>query len=180
MTTIRIAMILAGLALSCAGIAGAATDLRAQMPPAVFAKAGLDKLSAAELRVLERWLQGKRDVVSDGVQAGQVADPQASSPAPVPAPVAEAASAASFGEEHLAPRPQSRATKIRARIKGEFSGWSGKTLFRLDNGQVWRQRIGGRYRSKLEAPEVEVFKGRFGYYLKLVEGGRQVAVKRVK
>ncbi len=29
---------------------------------------------------------------------------------------------------------------IRAQIVGKFTGWSGKTLFRLTNGQFWMQR----------------------------------------
>lgn len=70
---------------------------------------------------------------------------------------------------------------ISARILGAFEGWDGETRFRLDNGQVWQQRVGGRYRVPARTnPEVEIERSRFGYYLKLVETGRTVGVHRVR
>ena len=33
-----------------------------------------------------------------------------------------------------------RFNKNQAKIVGDFSGWSGKTTFILDNGEVWQQR----------------------------------------
>lgn len=158
----------------------AAADLRERMSPEVFVDAGLEKLDAAELQVLERWLQDQ------GLATSKSSDGELAVPVPpaqrqqAPVVLKETAKTSDFGREHLAPAPQLEATKISARIQGEFSGWTGKTLFRLDNGQIWRQRIGGRYRTRAESPQVEVFKGRFGYYLKLLDGGRQVAVKRIK
>jgi hypothetical protein len=93
-----------------------------------------------------------------------------------------AAPVTEFGEEQLAkPIPAEVPTEINARLIGEFRGWDGKTVFRLDNGQVWRQRVGGSYRSpRLNDPEVQVTKGRYGYYLKIMKSGRSVGVKRIK
>lgn len=70
---------------------------------------------------------------------------------------------------------------VSARILGEFEGWDGDTRFRLDNGQVWQQRVGGRYRAPMRTnPEVEIERSRFGHYLKVVESGRMVGVHRIR
>lgn len=70
---------------------------------------------------------------------------------------------------------------VSARILGEFEGWDGDTRFRLDNGQVWQQRVGGRYRAPMRTnPEVEIEHSRFGHYLKVVETGRMVGVHRIR
>ncbi len=70
---------------------------------------------------------------------------------------------------------------VTTRIVGEFNGWSGKTVFRLENGQVWRQRLSGNYRYQATNPEVEVYRNWMGYYwLKIVETGKAVPVNRAK
>jgi hypothetical protein len=38
---------------------------------------------------------------------------------------------------------------VTSRIVGEFSGWSGKTRFVLENGQVFEQRRPGRWKITL-------------------------------
>ncbi len=70
---------------------------------------------------------------------------------------------------------------IKARIIGEFNGWDGDTVFKLDNGQVWRQRIKSRHDASMNSPEVVITKNWLGHYrLKIQETGRSVAVERVK
>ena len=69
---------------------------------------------------------------------------------------------------------------IHSRIRGEFNGWDGHTLFALENGQVWQQRVSGLYRYRANSPAVTVIKGRFGYYLIVDKTKRQVGVKRVQ
>ncbi len=155
------------------GLLAAETDLRQAMGEETFRASGLHRLSPAELDRLERWLD--RDPESRSPAASEAA-----AVPPVPAPSASSKPPLAIGDDQLAPEAVPLATRIRTRIRGEFEGWSGKTLFRLENGQIWRQRIGGRYRLRRTEPEVEVFKGRFGYYLKLLETGRQVGVRRVK
>jgi hypothetical protein len=43
-------------------------------------------------------------------------------------------------EELEAAKAQALTEPFDAMIVGNFSGWSGKSIFALDNGQVWRQR----------------------------------------
>ena len=67
------------------------------------------------------------------------------------------------------------------RIAGRFTGWDGDTIFRLDNGEVWQQRFGGKYRISLENPEVEITRNLLGYYeLKIVKTGRRIGVTRIE
>ena len=70
---------------------------------------------------------------------------------------------------------------LEARIVAPFSGWSGQTLFRLDNGQVWRQRIKGRYMFDGDDTRVVITRNFLGYYnLTLVSTGRSVGVEPVR
>ena len=70
---------------------------------------------------------------------------------------------------------------VRHRIVGPFHGWYGNTVFTLDNGEVWKQRLSDRYAISLENPEVEISKNLFGFYeLRVVKTGRKVGVTRVK
>lgn len=69
----------------------------------------------------------------------------------------------------------------RRRIVGPFRGWTGDTTFRLDNGEVWKQRLSGRYAVQLDSPEVEIYKNLVGFYeMRVVETGRRIGVSRVK
>lgn len=70
---------------------------------------------------------------------------------------------------------------VRSRIVGKFRGWDGDTTFTLDNGEVWKQRLAGRYAVNLDNPEVEIGKNLLGFYeMKIVETGRRVGVTRLK
>ena len=150
-----------------------ADTLKDRMSAEDFNAAGLDKLSEAELAHLTRWLDGERQPLTP---------PAAPAPAAPAAPEPELTAEERFGQEQLKAEPEPDVpTQINARIKDEFRGWDGKTVFRLDNGQVWQQRVGGRYRGKKRVdPQVVIEKGRFGYYLKLVEDGRSVGVRRLR
>lgn len=70
--------------------------------------------------------------------------------------------------------------EIVSRIVGDFTGWAGKTVFRLENGQVWEQRLNGRYRYKGPPnPEVKIDRNLFGYYrLTVLDTGRRVGVSQ--
>ena len=67
-----------------------------------------------------------------------------------------------------------------AEIVGPFSGWSGKTVFTLSNGQVWRQRNGSDYRHTAQGQTVAVKKNFMGYWtLTVLSSGRTVGVRRI-
>jgi len=70
---------------------------------------------------------------------------------------------------------------VRHRLVGPFKGWTGDTVFTLDNGEMWKQRLPGRYAASLENPEVEIYRNLFGFYeLRIVKTGQKVGVTRLK
>ena len=70
---------------------------------------------------------------------------------------------------------------IVANIKPPFKGWDGNTVFYLDNGQVWQQRLSGRVTYQGEDTAVEIKKNFLGFYkLHHLASGRSIGVSRVK
>ncbi len=171
--------LLAALLLGLLSLGAQAQDLRTTMSEAEFKAAGLDKLTPAELEYLSRWLEGRAPAPAAAAPATPAAPAVSTSPA---AAAPDASPEERFGREQVQREPEPDVPdQIVARLKGEFRGWDGKTVFRLDNGQVWQQRVGGKYRSRTYVdPEVVVEKGRFGYYLRLAGGGRSVGVRRLQ
>ena len=136
--------------------AGATADtLEQEMSSETFQKSGLHRLTEDELAYLNRYL-------------GRTAAPKEQQ----------------FGKEQLSRKRAAPvdgpADELKTTVKGEFTGWKGKTVFRLANGQIWQQRVSGRYRFRAENPAVTIERGRFGYYLTIDETGRKVGVKRLK
>lgn len=116
-----------------------------------FQQAGLKKLSAKEVAELNKWLTSYT-----ANEAPQLMQTSTS--------VRQAEQAVNASQ-----------------IDGGFKGWTGNTVFRLKNGQVWRQRIGGRYWYKAQNPAVEIEKNVMGFYqMKVVATGKAVGVSRVR
>ncbi len=64
---------------------------------------------------------------------------------------------------------------------GSFTGWTGDTVFPLENGQVWKQVESGRLVVRAERPLVTIRRGWFGaFYLKVEGSNKQIRVKRIK
>jgi hypothetical protein len=117
-----------------------------------FEKTGLNKLSKEELEALNNWL------------AAYTANE---------APVLKKTS------EEV--KKLARDEKIESHIVGKFNGWKGKTLFTLANGQVWKQRLSGKYYHRAENPSVEITKNRLGFYvMRVLDTGKTIGVKRIK
>lgn len=73
--------------------------------------------------------------------------------------------------------------KISSRISNDFDGWNGRTVFRLENGQVWVQKNVNSTMSWRGSshPIVTIKRKAFNSYLLKVEGAnKSVRVKRVK
>lgn len=94
---------------------------------------------------------------------------------------------ADFGAKYLPEVKEEEKKKKRkdaemnSRIVGEFEGWSGRTVFPLENGQVWAQSGSGTAYYVATDPEVTITRGRFGGYTMYVHGmKRRVKVKRIK
>jgi len=95
----------------------------------------------------------------------------------VSAAIAKAAEEAAAEE---AAEAAARDEPFEAEIVGPFSGWSGKTVFTLSNGQVWRQRSGSNYRHTAQGQAVAVKKNFMGLWtLTVLSSGRTVGVYRI-
>lgn len=118
-----------------------------------FRRTGLPKLSDSELEALNEWLIE--------YTAGDAQVLQGTS---------------------TAVRDAEKNMEIDSRISGEFTGWDGDTIFRLENGQVWQQRLGGRYPYRGPAnPTVRISKNFMGFYkMTILESGKSIGVKRLR
>ena len=166
--------------------------------------AGLNKLSAEEQRYLEAWLRQRLAVeestqLSNPTPSPMVASPDAeqsvgaagsdTSDAAMEAEIerrvaieVEAAISKAKEDEEAeeAAREAALNEPFEAEIVGPFSGWRGKTVFTLSNGQVWRQRNGSDYRHTAQGQTVAVKKNFMGYWtLTVLSSGRTVGVRRI-
>ena len=123
------------------------------MTPQDFSASGLDKLTDAERAHLSEWLVRYRQGATEG-------------PPPPKTP-----------EQ----RAEEREVEIAAKVLPAFKGWSGNTIFRLDNGQVWQQRQHGKMRYSGADSTVVIYQNMLGgYMLKHNDSGRAIGVKRIE
>ena len=113
------------------------------------------------------------------VAAPRIAESQAeSTDKPEPG---TAASDESFGFPEPPVESKEASSGLQATVVEPFRGWSGKTIFYLDNGQVWKQRTSGRHTYSGDDNRVIITKNRMGFYeLRLIDADRAVGVQRVK
>lgn len=163
---------------------------------------GVERLTSAELEALNRWLAQQlgtsidvnsvkgpvsaSDVLTppEAETADSIADAQAVSPSTEQSAVIEAEVARRVAKELAAARADDQAVEIsepfEARVLGGFNGWSGKTVFTLDNGQVWRQRHDTSYRYQGTDNRVRLEPNFFGFWeMTVVSTGRSVGVRRI-
>ena len=69
-----------------------------------------------------------------------------------------------------------------SRIKGEFSGWTGDTVFELENGMVWKQVETGTFYIPPTNDAVAIIdKGLFSSWRLQVQGyNKSIRVERVE
>lgn len=134
-----------------AGEDGGFPGVRGLMNDEEYRAAGLEKLSDEELEALDQWL-----IEYTAWEAPQMRK--------------QAEEVRALEEE----------TGFTARVRPPFEGWSGKTRFYLDNGQVWEQRLSGRFFYRGDDTEVSIRRNAMGFYvLEHTASGRAVGVKRV-
>lgn len=154
----RLLPLLISAALALPAVSFAADQyvpLQQRMTPEEFKAAGLDKLSADELKNLDTWLSGHGKVVTKVVdQAGK----------PVFYPTSE------------------KAGPVTAHVQGGFKGFNGHTQLALDNGQVWQQADGTQISCLAsENPKVTIRRSLMGNWMAAVDGCNDTApLTRVK
>jgi hypothetical protein len=124
------------------------------MTPEQFAASGLQKLTPAERQALNAWLQTYTRTVAQLVSSNQT---------PV-APVATQASGSA----------------IESRIDGEFNGWDGETIFKLQNGQIWQQSSYAYMYHYAFAPKLVIFRSGPLYKMQVEGVSGSIYVRRLK
>ncbi|MGD8356448.1 MAG: hypothetical protein PVG42_00180 [Lysobacterales bacterium] len=153
-------MITMGLAAGLSADTGTSPDVRTLMTPEDFTASGLDKLSDAERKHLSQWVERYRE--------GAVVGPEVKK------------RPSEMTEEEKAEVQKERDAVIVAKVIPAFTGWSGKTVFRLDNGQVWQQRTPGNLRYSGSDSAVTIRQNILGLFLMEHEAtGRSVGVRRI-
>ena len=153
-------------------------------------KSGVDTLTAEQRQFLNNWLEENYGRRTESAVARTTADKPSESteqPAKLKAPPeaieAEvdrrvAAKLADKRESEKAKQPDSA---FEARVTGDFTGWTGKTIFKLDNGQVWRQRSSANYRHRGSDRRVTFKKNWMGgWEMTVVSSGKTVLVRKVQ
>jgi hypothetical protein len=149
------------------------SSLEEQMTGDEFQRSGLEKLSEAELQFLNQWLKQRKMAPV----AGESPRAATSSPASTQEPAASTNPAA----QGFRPKAAKGRTAFEGVIDGEFTGWSGKTRFKLTNGQVWEQTDGKTFRHNATNPTVRIEPKSMGTWKLYVEGvNRGVKVTRIK
>jgi hypothetical protein len=68
---------------------------------------------------------------------------------------------------------------VESRIDGNFEGWEGETIFKLQNGQIWQQ-VSYAYRYHYAyAPKVLIFKSGTVYKMKVDGVSGEITVRRI-
>jgi|GEM_PF-245191 len=168
--------------------AAGSADVRDVMSARQFHATGLDALNPEQVTAFNTWLASyTHSAAAAGANSASVPVPAVVPAAPLPAaPVipAPAPSAANktddFGKTMLTPDTRAEPERIESNIVGRFKGWSGTTVFRLANGQVWRQAASGYFETNLQDPPVVIKRLTIGYLLTLPNVGDTVFVVRVK
>ena len=163
-----------------------------EMSPSERRAMGIDGLSVEQLEALNQWLRKrfdrgqenttievKAEVREQVLEAARVAD-AAEREAEIERRVAIEVEAAKQ-RIGVTPAEPTMSEPVKAKIRGSFSGWSGNTVFALDNGQVWKQRAGNVYRHKGSDYKVELTRNFFGgWEMTMISSGKTVLVTRVK
>lgn len=170
--------LLAVLTLALTAVAGG--DFGQTLTPEEVRAAGLAKLTPEEFAQLETLVQRYKA----GDSAGTPTVPQARQgvPATKSAKLLPAWVGALLTLERTGNRPD-KTNVMESRLEGNFIGWSGRTSFRLDNGQLWSQVNGESYlyAPTLRSPKIKIYPASFGTFWLEIEGVNQrCRVKPVK
>ena len=170
-------------AAACIGLALTTSLLAADsfldsLSPEQKKRLGLDLLSAAQQAELGAAIEQYRR--TGEVAAAQQAAQQAVADYKTKEEPSVVAKAVEVVRRKVDEDKQERITGV---LLDKFTGWSGGTLFRLDNGQVWRQVRPDTYYTKArEQVAVVVYKAASGYWRLRVldDDGAWVTVQRVQ
>ena len=151
------------------------SSLEEQMTGKEFMASGLGKLSQQELDALNAWIRAHSLGTLDTPTAAAASTTAATSTAPE-------ATVAGGDRRGLASDDKKDDAPIRSAIMGEFNGWDGQTIFKLENGMIWVQDDRDKFYVKdLENPVAVIEPGMFNSWNLHVEGYKsECKVKRIQ
>jgi hypothetical protein len=69
---------------------------------------------------------------------------------------------------------------IESTIAGDFNGWEGETIFKLDNGQIWEQAEYDYTYSYSYRPDVTIYSTSGGCRMKVEDEDETILVRRIR
>lgn len=145
------------------------SSLQEQMTGIEFTTSGLDKLSDKELEALNEWISNHSLGTLDVPKSAETAAVKAED-----VPGGDTRGLTGDKSDDKSP--------IRSQILGEFDGWDGQTVFRLENGMIWVQDDNDKvFVRDAENPIAVIEQGMFGTWRLQIEGhDAQCKVKRIE
>ena len=152
------------------------SSLEEQMTGREFTAAGLNKLSQEELDALNEWIRAHSLGTLDTPKAA------AASAATTVTSASTQAETAEGDRRGLASDDSEDDSPIRSKILGEFDGWDGQTIFKLENGMIWVQDDRDKFYVKdIEDPIAVIEPGMFNSWHLHIEGHKsKCKVKRIQ
>ena len=125
------------------------------MTPGQYEAAGLSKLDATERAKLDEFIRNYVSVSNEKVATSAV-------------------------DKAIKEKKVSEPEVIQSRIAGPFTGYTGTTVFTLENGQRWAQsQRDTAYFPKMDSPAVTIIKAGFGYRM-YIAGASAIRVSKVR
>ena len=149
-------------------------------------RSGVGSLTSKQRQYLNDWLKARYSEAASVDSQERVTTRTNSLPKPGKQTAIDEEIERRVAEELATRKEQDReANTIRgpfdAMLIGDFTGWRGKTGFRLDNGQVWRQRSSSQYRHRGDDYRVKFDKNWMGgWEMTVISSGKSVLVSKVK
>lgn len=147
------------------------SSLEEQMNGKEFTAAGLNKLSQEELDALNAWIRKHSLATLD-------------TPTVASSTTSTVTTDDSGGDRRGLKDDDSDDddSPIKSRILGDFDGWDGQTVFKLENGMIWVQADKDKfYIRSVENPVAVIKPGMFGTWRLSIEGyGSECKVKRIQ
>lgn len=140
------------------------SSLEERMTAKEFRATGLEKLSEDELKALNTWIRAHSLGAEEGV-AYVLGEEEGGK-----------------GDRRGFRDYRGDRVAIHTRIKGTFNGWSGETVFELENGMIWKQAEQNILGAKaIENPEVVIEPGFLSaWYLRIDGINKRLRVTRVE
>jgi len=128
------------------------------MTPQELKDSGVSNLTTAQKKAFNEWLNRYTSTVVSVAHTQQ-----ATAPTPARSEVRSGCSPA-----------------IESNLAGEFNGWEGETIFKLDNGQIWEQAEYAYTYSYSYRPEATIYQVDGGCRLKAEDEDETIMVRRIK